>query len=128
VCFSPWADLAGTSESIRANDGRCAMFRPNNITDFATAYLGETSPLEAFASPVFADLAGLPPLLLQVGSTELLLDDSRRVHDTIQRAGGTSRLEIFDGVFHGWQMLAGIIPEANVALRQAAAFVRESCA
>lgn len=126
VCLSPWADLAGTGESIRSNDGRCAMFRPQNITDFAGAYLGDASPVDPFASPVFADLAGLPPLLLQVGATELLLDDSRRVHEKIQRAGGTSRLEVFDGVFHGWQMLSGIMPEANAALQQVAAFVRES--
>jgi acetyl esterase/lipase len=48
------------------------------------------------------------------------------VHEKIQRAGGTSRLEVFDGVFHGWQMLSGIMPEANAALQQVAAFVRES--
>jgi len=128
LCFSPWADLAGTGESVRANDGRCAMFHPNNLKDFAAAYLGKASPLDPLASPVFANLSGLPPLLLQVGSTELLLDDSRRVHEKIQLAGGTSRLEIFDGVFHGWQMLTGMMPEAHAALRQAAAFIGESCA
>ena len=124
LCFSPWTDLAGSSASARLNDGRCAMFHPENVVEFASAYLGAISPMDPYASPVFADLGGLPPLLLQVGSTELLLDDARRVHQKIQSAGGISRLEIFADVFHGWQMLDGLLPEAGVALRQAAAFVR----
>lgn len=126
VCFSPWTDLAGTGESVRLNDGRCAMFRPESIDEFANAYLdGSSSTRDPRASPAFADLGGLPPLLLQVGSTELLLDDARRVHHKILKAGGSSRLEIFDDVFHCWQMLDGFVPEARAALRQAADFIRE---
>ena len=128
VCFSPWSDLAGTGESVRLNDGRCAMFRPESIGEFAAGYLGGTSTLDPRASPVFADLGGLPPLLLQVGSTELLLDDARRVHQKILEAGGSSRLEIFEDVFHCWQMLDGVVPEARAALRQAADFIREHTA
>ena len=125
VCFSPWTDLAGTGESLHRNDGRCATFRPANIPDFARVYLGDASPLNPYASPVFADLNGLPPILLQVGSIELLLDDARRVHDKIRRAGGASRLDVFDGTFHVWQMMDGFVPEARVALEQAAAFMND---
>jgi acetyl esterase/lipase len=125
VCFSPWTDLTGGGASVRLNDGRCATLRPENITVFARAYLGGSSPRNPYASPLFGDLDNLPPLLLQVASTELLLDDARQVHDKIQRAGGRSRLEVFDGVFHAWQMLDGLMPEARVALQQAAAFVNE---
>lgn len=125
VCFSPWTDLAGTGDSISFNDGRCAMFRAGNIAEFSAAYLGDVSPLEPYASPAFADLSGLPPLLLQVGSTELLLDDSRRVHAKIQEVKGESRLEVYDDVFHCWQMSDGFMPEARIALRQAAEFIRE---
>jgi acetyl esterase/lipase len=125
VCFSPWTDLACTGDSLRQNEGRCAMFRRANITDFARVYLGDASPQHPYASPVFADLGGLPPLLLQVASDELLLDDSRRVHDAVRKSGGVCRLEVFDGVFHGWQMLDGFLPEARRALQQAAAFVDE---
>jgi len=124
VCFSAWTDLAGTGASIRLNDGRCAMFHPENIAEFATAYLDNTSRFDSYASPAHADLNGLPPLLLQVGSTELLLDDSRRVHDKVQEVKGSSRLEIYDNVAHCWQMLDGIVPEARSALRQAASFIR----
>ncbi len=125
VCFSPWTDLSGSGESMRTNDGRCPMFRPENIAPAARAYLGSEPPTNPFASPVFADLSGLPPLLLQVGSAELLLDDARRVHEKVRRAGGLSRLDVFDGVFHVWQMLDGIVPEARIALRQAAEFIRD---
>ena len=126
VAFSPWTDLAGTGASLQANDGRCPTFRPTNIPAFARVYLGDASPRDPYASPVFADLGGLPPILLQASSNELLLDDARRVHDTIGQTGGISRLEIFDDLFHAWPMLDGFMPEARVALQQAAAFMNAS--
>jgi acetyl esterase/lipase len=123
VCLSPWTDLAGTGESLIANNGRCAMFRPENIPDFARIYLGAVTPKHPYASPVYAELHGLPPLLFQVGDDELLLDDSRRVHDAVRRAGGRSTLEMTAGVFHVWQMLDGFLPEARAALLRAAEFI-----
>ncbi|HEV2801086.1 MAG TPA: alpha/beta hydrolase [Pyrinomonadaceae bacterium] len=127
VCFSPWTDLAGTTASVRANDGRCAMFRTENIEEFAVAYLpAGMSPRDPEASPAHAaDFGGLPPILFQVGSTELLLDDSALVHDKILAARGESRLEIYEDLPHDWQMFDGIIPEARLALRRAASFIRE---
>jgi acetyl esterase/lipase len=123
VCFSPWTDLTGSGESVRANDRRCAMFRPENLRAAASIYLDGESPRNPYASPVFADLSGLPPILLQVGSTELLLDDARRVHAKVKGAGGASQLDVFEDVFHVWQMLDGIVPEARVAMRRAAGFM-----
>ena len=123
VCFSPWTDLTGGGKSIKSNDGRCAMFTPENIDDFAAAYLGDASPLEPLASPAYSDLNGLPPLLFHVSSTELLLDDSRRVHVAVQEAGGSSRIEIYEDVCHAWQMLAGVVPEARQSLKDAADFI-----
>lgn len=126
VCFSPWTDLAGTTESARTNDGRCAMFRTPNFKEFAPLYLGAASPFDPYASPAHAaDYAGLPPLLLQVGSTELLLDDARVVHEKIRAAGGASRLEVYEDVMHCWQMLDGLVPEARAALKSAAHFINE---
>lgn len=124
VLFSPWTDLAGRGESLHANDGRCAMFRPENIPAFAAAYLGTTPADDPRASPVYADLHGLPPLLLQVGTTELLLDDARRVHARATAAGTDSRLTLYDDVHHGWQMLSPLVPEARAALGEAATFIR----
>jgi acetyl esterase/lipase len=126
VCFSPWTDLVGTGESLRLNDGRCAVLRAENISAFARIYLGNASPHDPYASPVFADLAGLPPLLLQVGSGEILLDDARRVHERVLAAGGDSTLEIFDDVPHAWQIFDGLVPESRQALHQTTHFLNRS--
>jgi acetyl esterase/lipase len=125
VMFSPWTDLAGTGQSGLENDGRCAMFHPENLTQFAVAYLGGASPHDPAASPIFGDFAKLPPVLLHVSSTELLLDDARRVHEGIEHSGGTSVLHVFDDVSHGWQLLDGLVPEAGASLGEAAMFVRD---
>jgi acetyl esterase/lipase len=125
VCFSAWTDLAGTGNSVQSNDNRCAMFRPATIKEFAAAYLGDASPFDVYASPVFGEFDRVPPVLLQIGSTELLLDDARRVHEKIQKAGGASELEIYEDVPHGWQMFDGFVPEARVALKRAATFVQK---
>jgi len=127
VAFSPWTDLEGTGASLTENDGRCAMFHTENIAEFAAAYLDGASPRDPRASPLFANLSGLPPVLLHVSSTELLLDDARRMHDGIQAAGGNSTIRIFDGVPHGWQLLDGLVPEARASLAEAARFIREKC-
>ena len=123
VAFSPWTDLAGRGASVGANEGRCAMFYPENIRDFAVAALGAGRADLPEASPVLADLRDLPPVLLHVGSTELLLDDARRVHERIQASGGASELKIYADVPHGWQLLAPWIPEATDSLREAARFI-----
>jgi acetyl esterase/lipase len=123
VCESPWTDLSGSGASVIENEGRCAMFYPENIRDFATTYLGHASATDPQASPVFADLSGLPPLLIQVGSTELLLDDARRIHEKVIASGGSSVLDIYDDVPHGWQMLSPMVPEARSALQSIARFI-----
>ena len=124
VCFSPWTDLSAGGESVLSNEDSCAMFTSENIYDFAAAYLGGHSARDPYASPVYGDLSGLPPVLLHVSSGELLLDDSRRIHHAIEKAGGESRLHLFEGVSHGWQMLQGIVPEAKASLEEAADFIR----
>ncbi len=128
VGFSPWTDLAGRGASVSKNDGLDAMFRPENIPAFAAVYLGRTPADDTRASPVYADLHGLPPMLLQVGSTELLLDDSRRVHERVTASGGESQLSIYADVHHCWQMLTPLVPEARSALGEAATFIRRHLA
>jgi epsilon-lactone hydrolase len=123
VAISPWADLDGTGPSVRTNAGRCAMFHPENIAAFAAAVLGPVPGDTRAASPVHADLSGLPPVLLHVGSTELLLDDARRVHERIRAAAGSSHIEIYEDVAHGWQMLIPLVPEATASLRNASEFI-----
>jgi acetyl esterase/lipase len=123
VLLSPWADLTGDGVHERRNARHCPMFHPENITQFASAYLAGHSARDPLVSPILADLSGLPPVLIQAGSSELLLDDARQVHEGIQHTDGFSRLDVFDRVSHGWHMLDGIVPEARTALAQAAQFV-----
>lgn len=122
AALSPWTDLAGTGASVETNDGRCDMFRHENIRDFAAAYLGTASADDPRASPLLGTADGLPPVLQQVGSTELLLDDARRMHERILAAGGESRLSVYEGVAHAWQLATPFVPEATAALREVAAF------
>jgi acetyl esterase/lipase len=126
AALSPWTDLAATGASLQENDGRCAMFRPENMPAFAAAYLGGAPPTDPRASPLYGDFRGLPLVLLQVSSTELLLDDARRVHDRIIAAGGASTLTIYDDVTHGWHMLSSIVPEAKAAIADVADFIARS--
>jgi acetyl esterase/lipase len=104
------------------------MFYPENVGDFAVAALGDVPPDAPCVSPVYADLRALPPVLLQVGSTELLLDDARRVEARIRGGDGQCTLTVYDDVPHGWQMLAPFVPEASASLREAAAFICRSLA
>lgn len=127
VMFSPWLDLAGTGASLHANDGRDSMFRPENIAAFAACYAPPDVWRDPAVSPVYGRLDGLPPLHFQVGSDEVLRDDAVRVHEGVLSSGGSSELVAYDGVFHVWQMLDGLVPEAGEALARASSFVR-TCA
>jgi monoterpene epsilon-lactone hydrolase len=125
VLFSPWTDLAATGESIRSNDGADPMFSGQAIGRAAQVYLGDAPATNPYASPVYADLHGLPPLFIQAGSTEVLLDDSRRVADNARAAGVQVELQVWPKMPHVWQIFAPFIPEARRALDGAAAFVRQ---
>lgn len=126
VCFSPLTDMTGGGENAQRSDERCAMFRRENITLCARAYLGNMPASEAkYASPALIEkLGGLPPILMQVSSTELLRHDAFRVHEKIVKAGGESKLEDYGDVPHCWQLLDGFVPEARDALKRATAFIR----
>jgi epsilon-lactone hydrolase len=124
VCLSAWTDLSSASESVRSNNGKCHMFRPGNNEQFAAGYLNGVPMDDPLASPIYADLSGLPPVLLQVGSTELLLDDSRRLQRRIAESGGVCEIQIFDDVAHGWHLAVGLVPEADQALRKVSDFIR----
>lgn len=125
VLFSPWTDLGASGASIRINDGADPMFSGPAIGRAAKLYLGDTPATHPYASPVYADLHGLPPLLIQVGSTEVLLDDSRRVAENARTEGVSIDLQVWPNMPHVWQIFAPFIPEARRALDDAAAFVRE---
>ena len=124
VCLSPWTDMTSESESLRANSDRDSMFVGEDIERYANAYLGDHSRRDPLASPLLANLSGLPPLLIQVGREEVLHDDARNLHAKIQATGGSSDLHIYEDVPHGWHYGAPFLPETRAALREAAEFIR----
>lgn len=123
ACLSPWTDMTGESKSLIANSERDSMFVAQDIERYANAYLGDCSPHDPLASPLLANLAGLPPLLIQAGREEVLLDDARNLHAKVQAAGGSSELHIYEDVPHGWHYGAPFVPESREALREIAEFI-----
>jgi acetyl esterase/lipase len=121
ACLSPWLDLTG--ECNYRNAESCAMFLPEDVPAFAEIYLNGISPRMPEASPVFGELTGLPPLLIQASSTELLLDEAMRLHQNAMQSGVDSNLRVYSGVPHVWQMFIFLMPEAATALNEIAAFV-----
>ncbi|WP_454824598.1 alpha/beta hydrolase [Paraburkholderia xenovorans] len=126
LLFSPWTDLAATGASIHGNDGLDPMFSGPAIAPAGKIYLGDTLATHPYASPVYADLHGLPPLFIMAGSTEVLLDDSQRVADNARAAGVDCELEVWQKMPHVWPIFAPFIPEGNRALDRAAGFVRRA--
>ena len=124
LLFSPWTDLAGTGASVITNAKRDSMLYAPKLGDAAANYLNGAAPQNPLASPHYGDLAGLPPLLIQVGEPEILLDDSTRIAARAQEAGIVVDLSIWENLPHVWQMNQSFLPEARQALDQAANFAR----
>jgi len=121
VCFSPWADLAGTGASAQPGAVDDPLVTDGLLADMSQAYAGEDlrNPL---ASPLYADYEGLPPLFLLVGDREMLLDDATRVADKARNAGVDVSYFQGDGLVHVWPVLAPTAPESEAALEQMAEF------
>jgi monoterpene epsilon-lactone hydrolase len=122
--FSPWTDLAVTGASVRENERRDPVFTRRMLRIAARAYLAGVRADAPAASPLYADLHGLPPLLLQVGANELLRDDAVRSAARARDAGVAAELTIWPEVPHCWQLATGLLPEAQASLAAAAAFLR----
>jgi acetyl esterase/lipase len=124
MLFSPWTDLAGTGASLQSNSDRDAMFAGEGMDRAAAPYLAGEDPRHPLASPLYADLGRLPPLLIHVGSYEVLLDDSTRLADRARAAGTAVKLRTWPVVPHVWQLFP--IPEAVDSMAQAASFLRDA--
>ncbi len=126
VCLSPWTDLYATGNSIRGMAGRDPLLRPHQIAGYARLYAREEELQKPAVSPLYGDFSQLPPLLLQAGSEEILLDDSRRAARKAETAGTPVRLEIWPGMIHVFQALAHYIPEGKTAIARMGAFIKEN--
>ncbi|MEZ0122354.1 MAG: alpha/beta hydrolase [Candidatus Reddybacter sp.] len=124
VCISPWADLTFTGDSMIVKDKVDAMLSRDSLSWFAGLYLAGQDAADPKASPIFADLSGLPPLLIQVGSNEVLLDDAIRLNKAMKKAGGDATLEVWDGQMHVWHLMATIVPEGKHAVNVIGSFVK----
>jgi acetyl esterase/lipase len=125
VLFSPLTDLAGIGESRRTNDRRCAMFYGSGLGRATEFYMGATGdPSDPLASPLYADLRGLPPLLIHVGADETLRDDSTELATRARAAGVQVDLTLWPVVPHVWQLFHPFVPEGRQSLASASAFLR----
>ena len=115
--ISPWYDMEGVMDSLVYNSGKDVLFTKEWVKAIANMYLGEKGdPRDPYANPLYADLKGLPPIYIQVGGDELLLDDSTTLADRARKAGVDVRVDIFPGMQHTFQMAVGRAPESNDAV------------
>ena len=124
VAISAWTDLAITGRSARpgASD---PMLNAKDLAPIAAQYLAGADPRDAYASPLYGDPKGLPPTLFQVGSDEILLDDSVRMHERMAHAGCDVTLEAWPRMPHVWHAFAPLLPEAGQAITRVGDFIRE---
>jgi acetyl esterase/lipase len=111
VLLSPWTGLAATGESIRTRADIDPWLTQQRLGAMAQLYLAGKNPRNPLASPLYADLRGLPPLLIQVGNDEILLDDATRLAERAETAGVSVSLEVWDNMWHVFQAFASEIPE-----------------
>ncbi len=123
--FSPALDLTGASPSITLNAERDAMFHGPHLHKLADAYLQGADAAQPLASPLRGSLAGLPPLLVHVGESEVLRDDALRLAQQAREAGVTVELQVFPVVPHVWQTLH-LLPEARRSISAAARFLQQA--
>ena len=123
ICLSPWVDLTNTNETYTTRAEADKMFSLASATEASGLYLQGQDPKLPLASPAFADLAGLPPLLILVGDAEVLLDDSRKLAAQASAAGVPNELFVYAEMPHVWMLYYPAYPEAAQAFDQMAAFV-----
>jgi len=125
VCLSPWTDLEGIGDSMTAKATVDPMVQRDGLVKMAAMYLAGKDPRTPLAAPLYANLGGLPPLLIQVGTAETLLDDSTRLAERARKAGVDVTLEPWEDMIHVWQVFAAMLPEGRQAIDRIGEFVRQ---
>jgi len=125
LCISPWTDMTLEAGSYATKADSDPMVKQNQIERWTGVYLGaDTDRRHPWASPLYADLEGLPPLLVQVGSEEVLLDDSVSLAEAARRAGVEVRLSVADEMIHVWHWFDRLLDRAKDGIDEATAFIR----
>jgi len=123
--ISPWTDMEMAGESRRTRAAADRMITPDGLKEAADWYLAGQDPRHPYASPVHADLRGLPPILIHVGDAEIILDDSTRLAARARAAGVDVTLEVWDDMPHCWHTFAGVLPEADLAIERIGTWLQE---
>lgn len=124
--ISPWVDLAGRGETMKTHRQRDPMLSSEGLQRWARAYLGDLPAEHPPCSPLYAELRELPPMLIQVGSEEVLLSDSHRLQEKAVAAGVDATLREFDGLWHEFHLHAGMLRESTTALVEMAQFLKSA--
>lgn len=125
VCISPWTDLTLSGDTMKTKADADPMVGAEMLGMMADAYLAGSDPKAPTASPLFADLSGLPPLLVHVGTAEVLLDDARRFAERAEAAGVDVCLEEWEDMIHVWHTFAAMVPEGQQAIDRIAEYLAE---
>jgi len=125
VPLSPWVDLEGLGDSMTGKDAEDPMVHKPMIEQMGKTYVGTGNVRDPLAAPLYGDLRGLPPLLIQVGSRETLLDDAVRMTDKAKKAGVDVELDVWEGQIHVWQIFASRLDEGEKAIQKIGAFVHK---
>jgi acetyl esterase/lipase len=128
VCQSPWVDLEGIGESMTTKAAADPLVNKDMVLQLAAWYLNDTNPRTPLAAPLYADLRNLPPLLIQVGTAETLLDDATRLADKATAAGVDVTLEPWEDMIHVWQLFAPMLPEGQQAIERIGTFIQQHTA
>ena len=128
ACLSPWVDLEGIGESMTTKADVDPIVQKAGLLQMAAAYLGGKAPRTPLAAPLYADLSGLPPLLIQVGTDETLLDDASRLAERARKAGVTVSYEPWESMIHVWHLFAPMLDEGQQAIERVGEFVRKQAA
>jgi len=128
VCLSPWVDLEGIGDSMTTKAEVDPMVQKPGLLQLAAAYLGGKDPRTPLAAPLYADLSGLPPLLIQVGTAETLLDDASRLAERARKAGVTVTYEPAENMIHVWHLFASMLDEGQQAIDRIGEFVQKQAA
>lgn len=124
VLLSPWADLTGVQPSHRENILLDPLIDPASAALWGEVYANGKPMNDPYISPIFGDFTGFPPLLIHVGTDEMLLDDSKRVLETAREANIEAELEIWQGMVHVFQQFWQVLPEGKNAIQKIGTFVK----
>jgi monoterpene epsilon-lactone hydrolase len=121
--YSPAVDLANEGETVRTL-ADAPLLTPALMSLFSTFYVGQSDPKSSTISPLYANLNGLPPVLIHVGSWEILLSDSTRLADRLKAAGVPVELKTWQGMCHDWQLFAPFLDEGMASIEETARFIK----